>query len=338
MDAQDLTADWLTEHLGRTIVDVEVLGRSVATNLHVRLGLTDDAGARTTLFAKLPPLDPMHRAAIGASGMGEREACFYESAAGSVPLRVPAVAAVVRQDEGDFVLLLEDLVAAGCRLSDATWGVGADQAASAMEDLARFHVQYEGVEVAWAAEPRATGGEWTLSTLRHVITEFAGVLSPDYVAVGELYLDHHAELEALWGAGPSTLCHGDAHIGNVFLDGDRVGFLDWGLATLSGPMRDVSYFLTMTVDPEVRRARQEDLVRLYLDRRAALGGAPIAFDEAWRQHRVNSAYTVIASFLGLVPPYATAETQPLATDLRTRSILALEDLDTVSAVREALRR
>ena len=26
------------------------------------------------------------------------------------------------------------------------------------------------------------------------------------------------------------MIHGDTHIGNVYLDGDRVGFLDWGLS------------------------------------------------------------------------------------------------------------
>jgi hypothetical protein len=341
-DEPDFTPEWLSEVLGTDVTGVEVLGRTLATNLHLRLGLRHESpDAPTTIFVKLPPVDPAHRVAIGATGMGEREARFYAELAPSVPLRVPRTWFAATEADGSFVLLLEDLSVTGCRISDGTWGVPGDLAAGALEDLARFHVRFEddqrraAVE-RWTGSAPGEGSEFALRTLRHVLDQFADVLTPDYVEVGELYLAHHRELEALWGAGPRTVAHGDAHIGNVFVDGDRVGFLDWGLCKVSGPMRDVSYFLTMAVDPEDRRRMQEDLLRHYLDVRRSLGGAEIGFDEAWRSHRVHAGYTVIASFLGLVPPYDTEETRPFSTMFRERSYLALEDLGAVDALREAL--
>ena len=51
---------------------------------------------------------------------------------------------------------------------------------------------------------------------------------------------------------------GDVHLGNLFLDGDRLGFLDWGIVNAGSCMRDASYLLTMAMDVEERRANQVD--------------------------------------------------------------------------------
>jgi hypothetical protein len=254
---------------------------------------------------------------------------------------VPTAHHVHTDDDGAFVLLLEDLVATGCSISDGTWAVPGDLAAGALEELAEVHARFEDDElrqkvVPWASERPPTANDFTLRTLRRVIDEHRDELSEAYVAVAELYLEHHGEISALWERGPRTLVHGDAHIGNVFVDGRRVGFFDWGLSKVSTPMWDVSYFLTMAVDPDDRRAMQRDLLQHYLDAHRSHGGTEIAFDDAWLTHRTQAAYTVIASFLGLVPPYNTPEGRPFATSFRERSMLALDDLETVAALREVL--
>ena len=66
------------------------------------------------------------------------------------------------------------------------------------------------------------------------------------------------------------------------------------------------------------------------------GGAELTFDDAWHQHRLLGGYTVIATFLGLVPPYDTPAVRPFATAFRERSMAALVALDTVPALRDAL--
>lgn len=347
-DFPDFTPAWLSDalggrHPGVEVATVDELGRSSATNLHLRLGLTfvEQAGAPESVFVKLPPLDPGHRESIGASGMGARESRFYVDVAPSLKLRVPTAHFADVADDGGFVLLLEDLAARGCSISDGSWGVPGALAATALEELAELHVRFEDdahreAVAPWAAENEQGGTDFTTRTLRHVIDENRDILSPDYIAVGELYIERSAELERLWRDGPQTLVHGDAHIGNLFIDDGRVGFLDWGLTTVGTPMRDVSYFLTMGVDTDDRRRMQADLLRHYLDARRALGGSEIDFDEAWMAHRVHAAYTVIASFLGLMPPYNSEEGRPFATAFRERSMAALDDLETVAALGEVM--
>ncbi len=343
VDASGLTPAWLSAVLGAEVVDATVLDYASATNQRMRIDLTYAATRTgpTSLFVKLPPLDPAHREMIGATGMGEREARFYADVAPSLELRVPRAYYAAFADDGNFALLLEDLAAGGCAFSDGAWGVTADAAAGALEELARFHARFEDPAVRsavapWLAAPQPYRGDFAAQLMRAVLDEHGDALTPAYLAAGELYIKHHARLDELWNAGPQTYIHGDTHIGNVFLDRGRVGFFDWGLSRVSTALRDVSYFLTMAVDPGERRKSESDLLRLYLTALRAAGGADIAFDEAWSLHRVQAGYTVVATFLAFMPSYATGDANDLGVALRKHSELALDDLQVVDAIRAAL--
>ncbi|MCA9509796.1 MAG: phosphotransferase [Myxococcota bacterium] len=339
----ELTPEWLSDALGARVASVEVLDHAFATNQRARIALRyEEPGAGpASLFVKLAPLDEGHRQMVGAIGMGEREAQFYRDVAGTLDLLVPHCPYAAA--EGDlFVLLLEDLASRGCRFSDGSWGVGADAAARALEDLAHFHARFEGQAARDAVAPwlrapeRGPGSAATSGLMRFVLDQNADALSPAYRAVGELYVEHHAWFHELWDTGPRTYVHGDLHIGNVFLDADRVGFLDWGLSRTSTHLRDVGYFLTMSVDIEARRANERELLRTYLDALRSAGGADIAFDDAWRAHRLQASYTVVATFLAYMPTYASGDGVKLGDALLARADAALADLDVVDALRAAL--
>ncbi|MCA9504646.1 MAG: phosphotransferase [Myxococcales bacterium] len=340
-DVDDLTPEWLSRalavrHPGVRVGGVEVLDRTERTNLHAWLRLDYDvaAGAPETLFCKLPPTNPEHRARIGATGMGTREAWFYRDLAPRLSMRMPEVHYAEAESGGDFVLLLEDLSARGCAVSDGTWAISGDLAAGAIEDLAELHVRFEDAEklaaiAPWASETRPRSTEFTVRTLRHVIEHHADKVSAAYLEVARRYADDPEGVEALWARGPRTLIHADAHIGNLFVDAGRVGFLDWGMLCVYPAMRDVSFFLTMGMDALERKRCERDLVRHYVDTRRALGGSPLSFDDAWTAHRLHAAYTVIASFLTMVPPYDAESRRVFTEAFRARSIASLDDLDSV---------
>lgn len=338
----DCTPAWLCEVLGTEVTGVEVLDHAFATNQRARIGLTyaTPGAGPASLFVKLAPVDPAHRAMIGATGMGKREAQFYVDVSRTAGLPVPGCAYAAADDEW-FVLLLEDLGARGCRFSDGSWGIGLDAAAGALDDLARFHARFADPAVRtavapWSVDPHRRNSEGTARLMRLVLDQQAGRLSADYAAIGELYVEHHAWFDEVWHGGPQTLIHGDLHIGNVYLDADRVGFLDWGLTRASTPLRDVSYFLTMSVDVEVRRAHERALIRRYLDAHRAAGGFDISFDEAWAAHRLQASYTVIATFLAYMPTYMSGDGVGLGNALLARADAAVADLDVVAAVRAAI--
>lgn len=347
-DVDGLTPEWLsqalaTRHPGVRVREVELLDRTERTNLHARLLLRYDeaAGAPETIFCKLPPTNPEHRAMIGATGMGTREAWFYRDLAPRLAMRMPIAYSAEADAKGDFVLLLEDLTARGCAVSDGTWAISADLAAQAIEDLAALHVRFQDADrlaaiAPWASAKRAGSIDFTVRTLRYVIESRAELLSESYLAVARLFADRPGDVNAIWERGPQTLIHGDAHIGNLFVDEGRVGFLDWGMLCVYTAIRDVSFFLTMGMDSGERRREERALIRHYVDVRRSLGGDALAFDDAWHAHRLHAAYGVVASFLTLVPPYDSESRRVFTTAFRARASAALDDLETVAALRAAL--
>lgn len=345
---EEIDAAWLTAALagrypGVRVAAVEVVARREVTNAHADLRVRYDvaAGAPERMFCKMLPIaDPARRRAIAGTEMGLREALFYERLAPALPLRVPAVH-VVRHDarDGAFVLLLEDLGSTGCTVSDGPTSVTPASAARALEDLAAMHVRYENperraAEAAWVPPPM-TGSDYGDVRLRYGLEHHRERLSAHFAAIAELYLARRQAFHALWDSEPRTVIHGDPHIGNLFDDHGRTGFLDWGIVNVSTPLRDVSYFLAMALAIDDRRRHERDLLRHYLDVRAAHGGIAIGFADAWRSHRLHAAYTVPACCQVVTfPEDATAARRMFAAAFLARAEAALEDLE----VRDALRR
>nr|WP_249419849.1 ecdysteroid 22-kinase family protein [Rhabdothermincola salaria] len=299
------------------------------------------AGAPEHLFVKLPPREPERRRHIAATGMGPKEVRFYDELASRTPLRTPELhGAALDEESGDFVLVLEDLVASDCTIPDGTRGVTPDAAARALEELARFHAHHldprvRAVEAAWVA-PAGPGSDYAIGMLRHGIEHHRDRLDDTFVAVAELYCAHRLEMQALWHPQPWTVVHGDPHLGNVFDDHGRIGFLDWGIVMRSTSLRDVSYFLTMAMDPEDRRRHEETLLRLYLAAFAAEGGPETSFDEAWSAHRLQAAYTVPASCQVVTfPDDATPRRRSFAEAFLARATAAVDDLDALGALHAA---
>ena len=264
----EIDAAWLTgalaeRHPGVQVKDVEVVESHEMTNMHARLRIEyeEPAGAPAAMFCKLLPLDKSRRDAIAETGMGPLEVLFYASLASTLSMRVPAVY-VAREDDrdGSFILLMEDLVSTGCRVSDGTWGVPIDAAAGALEDLADLHLRFVDpgrrvAEASWVP-PSVRGGEYGAVRLREALDHHRDRISDDFAAISEIYIDRRDELQALWQSGPKTVIHGDTHIGNLFFDQGRTGFLDWGVIKASAPLRDVSYFLALRlVDRRPSHAR-----------------------------------------------------------------------------------
>ncbi|MCR9094782.1 MAG: ecdysteroid 22-kinase family protein [bacterium] len=345
----EIDAAWLTDalqprHPGVRVASVDLADSAEVTNSHAWLGVRyapDSKPGPTSLFGKLLPNDPMRRVAIAQTRMGLREAKFYDTLAPKLSLRVPE-AHVVRYEEdegGAFVILLEDLNASGCTVSSGPESPTPDQAARALEDLAAMHVRFEDPavrekEAGWVTPPDPPS-DYGAVRLQEGLDHHRDKLTDAFAEMSEVYIAKQDALHAVWAAGPRTVIHGDTHIGNVFFDGDTVGFLDWGIITLANPLRDVSYFLNMCLSVEDRRAREGDLIRHYLGARKALGGQEIGFDEAWKTHRLQASYLAVASCqIVTFPEDVTPRRRQFAAAFLERASAALEDLESRAALRE----
>lgn len=347
--AGKIDAAWLGEaiaerHPELVVESVELVERAEVTNAHAWLRVDYAASGPVgpeRLFAKMLPTDPQRRIAIAQTGMGLREAMFYDRLAPLLPLRVPEAHVVRYEDDdvGAFVLLLEDLAESGCTVSSGPESPTPDAAARALEELAAMHVRFEDPatrrrEAAWVPRP-APPSDYGTTRLQEGLDHHRDRLTDAFAEMAALYIAEQDALHAVWAEGPETVIHGDTHIGNLFFDEGRVGFLDWGLVVVSTPLRDLSYFVNMTLSAEDRRAHERDLIRHYLDVRQAMGGTPIDFDTAWRAHRLHAAYLAPASCqIVTFPDDITPRREKFANAFLARASAAIEDLESRKALRD----
>jgi aminoglycoside phosphotransferase (APT) family kinase protein len=344
LDADGLSALLQRRHPGTRVTDVEITDVHEVTNTHVRIDLeyAVPTDLPRTMFVKMVPRDPARREQIARTDMGRREVRFYDDLAPHLGFRVPDVHGTAYDpDDGAFVLVMEDLIASGCSVSDGTVGVSADAAAVALGELTVLHARYEdprrrAAEVPWIPTP-TRGSPYAVHMLADALAHHRDRLSADFAAIAAIYVADRDALQDVWHGDHDTVIHGDPHLGNLFDDQGRAGFLDWGIIHVGSAMRDVSYFLTMAMDPAERRTHERDLLRGYLDARVAAGASEWGFADAWEAHRRHAAYTVVASCQIVTFPAGISERRRVFSEaFLARAEAAVADLDALDALRTAL--
>ena len=341
LDVADATPGWLTQALGRSVRAVEVLDAHSGTTGRARLGLTYGAGASgpASVFLKLAPFDERQRRFVDAVGLGIAEARFYRDVAPEVPLRIPEVHHASIDDDGGYVMVLEDLVASGCRLPGPSDDDVADSVASIIHELALLHARYWGdprldTDLHWVTEGFRVAFGGGGKFIAKADERFGDQMGPTFRRLARLYVERTGDIAGLLGAGPPTLIHGDPHLGNLFLDGDRAGFFDWGMVWRATGVRDVAYVLGNSTPTEVRRAHEQEWLRHYLEVLAA-SGITLSYDDAWDQYRLlviyawNSATSTAA--MG-----SRWQTEEVGQGGMTRATAAVEDLESVDLLLERL--
>jgi aminoglycoside phosphotransferase (APT) family kinase protein len=220
-----------------------------------------------------------------------------------LPLRAPRVwHADHDASEGAFVMVLEDLEAAGCRFPSPSDDDMLEIATSAMDELATLHAAYLGQELAWLRTPsgmRSKPEDPEMASRRaqfivSALDQFADDMPPVFRRLGDLYTARSLDIVALFNEGERTLIHGDTHSGNLFVDAGRTGFYDWAVAGRGPGVRDVAYFLCNSLPVQTRRAEEESLLARY---RTGLAERGVELDEhtAQEQYRLFSVYSWIAA-------------------------------------------
>jgi aminoglycoside phosphotransferase (APT) family kinase protein len=85
--------------------------------------------------------------------------------------------------------------------------------------------------------------------------------------------------------------HGDAHIGNIFLDGAmQPSLIDWQMVSYGPWGLDVGYHIASALPVDERERAERDLLAHYLERLRAGGIEPPAWDDAWDEYRRGIVY------------------------------------------------
>ena len=294
-----------------TAVDLGSRDSGTTDRMRIGVGYADAETARafpSTFFVKLAPRHAGTRVFVAMMALGARETRFYRDLRPRLDVDAPrAYAAIADQSNGDFVLVLEDLVAAGCRFGSAAEQCTRETAEAVIDGFGRLHARFwdhrdlDGA-LAWMPSPtrhRRLGIELAVSRLgiAAALRRPDDVVPPEARAVAPVVLERRDALERAWSTPPLTVVHGDAHLGNAFFRDGHAGFFDWQVVQQAQGMRDVSYFLCNSVPVALRREHEDVLIRRYLAVLASQGVPAPSFDAVWEQHRLHAAYAWIAAMV-----------------------------------------
>jgi hypothetical protein len=311
----DVTPTWIRRVLGpggsgddRGDVDeveiVEVIhGTATKVRIRVRAGGGDAGGRLMCLKAGLEP----HAEAMAPTGIYANEARFFTEIRDRVSAPAPGwVWADFDPDSQLGAVLMEDLARPGVTFGRVTEPLGPDRVEAALHALAGFHAARLGADMSgewpWlplsVVEPGASASYFRTLGADVIASELGkparGAAVPD-----ELH-DPRRVVEGFWAwvatnrQGPHCLLHGDAHVGNVYFDGDRAGFFDWQTVRRGRPTFDVAYLIGSALTTAERRAAERDLVASYRDRLAATGAEVPPLDRLWWDYRRDMTYGFFA--------------------------------------------
>jgi hypothetical protein len=342
VELDDITPEWCTDIFqaqapGAVVGSIELIDAHSGTTGRARIALhCDDARVPPSVFVKLAPFSVDRRAFVDQHGMGVAEARFYAEVSQEVPVRSPSEWYAAHDEERRYVMVLEDLVAAGAhfpRASDSDVGAIAE---GVIDNFARLHAAFHGTarfdaggDLRWIEE-RSRGYGSAAGLVQQAVDQIGDAMPPSFHRLVDVYVPHADAIADLLAVGDRTLVHGDAHIGNMFVADATPGFLDWAMLGFAPGMRDVAYFIGNSVSTEFRRAYEHDLVHRYCERLRA-GGVTLSPVDAWEQYRLQMITSWVAA---VVTAGFGSALQPIDIALRAteRANASVEDLEVADAL------
>lgn len=342
--ARQLDARVLSTIMGTAVTSVSVLGADAGTSSRARLALTGD-GVPETVFVKLAAQTAATRLMGELGRLGHTEVRFYSQLAPELTGLPKAYGTAFDPWTGRYVLILEDLPAASCEFPDTLHPLSIDQAGLIVELLAKLHATFWGRlpddgrgPLGWLYTPSGDVTSLLTGSLMNTSMKRLAGRTDIPIEAGRFIAEHYRAIAALTDTPPHTVMHGDAHPGNVYFREDETGvnagLLDWQAVRRGHPSRELAYTLITSLTPEDRRAAQHDLLDAYRRALAAAGAPELDRDDLWLRYRQGAQYAYVATLI--TAGMGGMQVEDIATEGLRRGVAALDDLDTVAALRNSL--
>ncbi|OBG28805.1 phosphotransferase [Mycobacterium sp. 852002-51057_SCH5723018] len=339
---EDIDAAVLSRIMGTAVRSVRVLGSDAGTSSRARLVLTGK-DVPESVFVKLAAKTAATRLMGELGRLGDTEVRFYDQLAPQVNGVPWCYGAAFEPWTGRYLLVLEDLPAESCEFPNTLRPLSPDQASLILEVLADLHATFwdrlprDGRgPLGWLYTPSGDVTSLLTGSLMHASINRLAERTRNTVPIekGRFIADNYRAVAALIDTPPHTVMHGDAHPGNMYFYGGKAGLLDWQAVRRGHPSRELAYTLITSLTPEDRRATQRDLLDDYRRALSAAGGPDLARDDLWLRYRQGALY-------GYVAPLITAgmggmQDEGIAMEGLRRGVAALDDLDTIAALKRSL--
>lgn len=337
---EDIDAAVLSRVMGTTVRSIRVLSRDAGTSSRGRLVLTGK-NVPESVFVKVAAQTAATRL-IGELGrLGQTEVRFYRELAPRV-IGVPyCYGAAFDASTGRYLLVLEDLPAESCEFPDTLHPLSADQASLIIELLAELHATFWGRlprngrgPTGWLYTPSGDVTSLLTGSLMHTSIKRLAERTTIPVDNGRFIADNYRAVAALIDTPPHTVMHGDAHPGNMYFHGGKAGLLDWQAVRRGHPSRELAYTLITSLTPEDRLANQDELLDDYRRVLVAAGGPDLDRDDLWLRFRQAALYAYVAPLI--TTGMGGMQVEDIAMEGLRRGVAALDDLETVAALKSSL--
>ncbi len=335
----DLDAPTLSKVLGRTVRSVRVLASDAGTSSRARLVLTG-AGVPESVFVKLGAQTAATRLMGELGRLGHTEVRFYSQLAPELAGVPEAYATAFDPWTGRYLLILEDLPES-CVFPDTLHPLSIDQASLIVELLATVHGTFwERVRqngrgpLAWLYTPSGDVTSLLTGSLMKTSAKRLAERTTIPVDTGRFIADNYRAVAALIDTPPHTVMHGDAHPGNVYFRDGEPGLLDWQAVRRGHPSRELAYTLITSLTPEDRQSAQRDLLEDYRRALAATGGPDLDPEDLWLRYRQGALYAYVAPLI--TAGMGGMQVEDIAMEGLRRGVAALDDLETVAALKSTL--
>ena len=292
-----LSPEWLTAALSERFPGIEVthvtpgpVVSRLSTNARFTIecagGLPD--GLVPTLCAKGYFTDKGRPVTF----LGAREVGFYRDVAEATGVRtLRSVYAEVDPETRHNVVITEDVIAAGGVFLDALspYTPGSDsREPHAVRQAARRHVGQAAMGERRLAR-LAQCGQAGFRGVDDIRVNFDGPIGagvPAEVNDPQRLIDAFEAVMAPGDSGVWAVLHGDAHVGNIFLDAEaRPGLVDFQCVRRAHWAIDIGYHIASALETSDREKNERDLLAHYLEQLRANGVDAPGWDEAWNDYR-----------------------------------------------------
>ena len=307
LSVEDIDRDWFDSVLDQKVFaarTIEVI-HGTATKIQVALELANASGGSEsrTVWVKTG-LEP-HSKTIGTEQVYAGETFFYRNYGGKFETRTPECLFADSDDDGNSVIVLDDLCKYGATFTDPITPGSPELIAAGLECIARYQAaswmnpdlfavdwlraggSFDAADcLAWIYDPQ----HWEDYSRRPRFQ----MLAP-HLRDRDLLLAAHTRLRKDWlRRSPWALSHGDAHFGQLYsLPSGEAHMLDWQCVQVAHHMQDAANLMISGLSVADRRQCDRDLLKHYLAKLQAFGvEKPPSLEDAFRNLGAYSMHQV----------------------------------------------
>ncbi|KAI1496077.1 kinase-like domain-containing protein [Biscogniauxia marginata] len=337
-----ITAHWLSSVLKTKINSIEItkIIWGTASKALVTISYDDHAGddagqgvGRPTHICIKGTFDPALVEQVPfIVSMYQREVDFFNRLAPTLEHMTLPKTLWAGHTSKQGIVIMEDLTARGLAFCNTKEDWPVSRVLLGVEQLAALHAK------AWGAQ--AADYPWLTSSYESALFSLVQnydviTRSPGRPEIPEGLMDQKrveaAMRKAYRSRNPKFECivHGDAHIGNTYLENGEPRFIDFQLVMVWSAFHDVAYFVSGALSIEDRRAHEWEIVEHYLKSLHKLGGP--SFSSKDEEVTIEYRMSLIAGIGWIVCP-TSFQSLEMISPMCVRHAMALDDHKTLELI------